>query len=149
MHIATLIIAGINLAFAVAAGVAGCVTWMRTRRFLQSSQSAPGIVVSIRTKNREGQIFFYPVFQFADSTGTTIEFTSNIGHSSCPVRVGDRVDVLYDPRQPEAARINRKLELWWLPSVFAVASGITLLQTIVVLVFDLGRIIAGLSIFQS
>ncbi len=149
MHVASWIIAGIYLVLAAAGGMAAFVFWSRTRRFLENCLSTIGTVTEIHEKtDREGGRFYYPVYDLSDATGTSIKVTSETGYDHCPMRVGDRVEILYDPCDPETARANRKWDLWLLPFVFAAGTFCTLLQAALCLVFDAGRWVAGMSFFQ-
>lgn len=87
---------------AVAVGI-GISNW----RFSARAAKAQGVVKSIaqRTDN-DGDTMYYPVIQFQESGGRAISFEGNGSGSVGAYRVGDQVEVLYDPDQPADARTS-------------------------------------------
>ncbi len=68
-----------------------------------------GTVVGHRHKKRRGMdnkvdILVHPVVRFEAGDGETVEFESGLG-SNIPPKVGEEVEVFYDPSRPEEARI--------------------------------------------
>jgi len=85
--------------------------------FFSKAETTTGTVVELRVnsgswsyRSRRGE---YPIVEFAPKTGTPRRCE---GVSSSPplYRVGERVQVYYDPEDPEDARIDSFLELWLL-----------------------------------
>lgn len=69
----------------------------------------------------ESGVFVYePVFTFSDSTGLEHTKTSRQGYGSWPFGRGDTVSVLYDPANPDRAKIDCFDALWFGPLVIAV-----------------------------
>lgn len=71
---------------------------------------ATGTVVGHRHKKRRGMgnkvdILVHPVVRFEAESGEAVEFESGIG-SNIPPKVGEEVEVFYDPSNPEEARIT-------------------------------------------
>lgn len=52
------------------------------------------------------QMVYMPTVEFTTADGTPVRATSNIGTNPRPGRVGDRVTVLYDPRNPQKVRVE-------------------------------------------
>jgi Protein of unknown function (DUF3592) len=63
-----------------------------------------------------------PVVQY-DVNGMTHEYKSSISSTSPSYRVGEKVGVLYRPRDPSSAQINTFTDRWLFPTVFT-AGGI-------------------------
>jgi hypothetical protein len=109
--------------------VAALVTAINTALFLHRSQAAPGVVVSLRTvESSDGDAPTYaPVFSF---TADGIEHTISSHSSSNPpeFRVGQKIQVRYEPRYPDQARIDSHWQIWAFSDVFAaVGTGFLLL----------------------
>ena len=61
---------------------------------------------------------FYPVVRFTTADGNVIEFKSSSGSNNpASESPGDRVDVLYDPSDPNGAQLGGFLYLWLFPIV--------------------------------
>jgi Protein of unknown function (DUF3592) len=87
-----------------------------TARFVATAERTEGTVIDLsRSEDSEGSVTYSPVVRFT-ADGRTIQFTSSSGSSS-PPSVGDRVEVLYDPDDPDDARLSGFLDLWLFPLV--------------------------------
>lgn len=95
-----------------------------TRNFVARAETATGQVVALEyrrsrdTHDGSTSYLYYPVVEFALADGQQIRFESQVGSSWPRFRVGQAVEVLYDPRNPQKAQINRFWELWLFPVVF-------------------------------
>ncbi len=101
---------------------------------------AQGTVVDVvsrtQTQSGERKTFFYAVVEFRTADGEAIRFEDSTGSNPPAYRVGDAVEVLYDPQTPQSAMIDS----WvlWLPStivmgfggLLAVIGGLTLLDVL-------------------
>lgn len=95
---------------------------LRTRQFLQTAVSVPGVVVenvwredrtTTGNARREGVTWaYYPRIRFRTADGQDINFVSNIGASPPSYRVNEAVAILYDPRQPSNASTSSFASLW-------------------------------------
>ncbi len=106
------------------------VTLVLTLRFVVGAERTTGTVVGLsRETDSEGDVFFFPTVRFTTSDERTIVFRSSSGSGS-PPRLGDRIDVLYDPDDPQDARLSGFFHLWLAPIVFgfigAVATSVSL-----------------------
>ena len=87
---------------------------VRTAQFLAGAERTDGTVVDLsRSKDSEGSVTFSPVVSFTTAEGRTVEFVSSSGSSSPSHSEGDRVEVLYDPDDPNDARLSGFLDLWF------------------------------------
>ncbi len=68
---------------------------------------AMGTVIGHKHRRRRGtDVLVHPVVKFQTGSGETIEFESGLG-SNIPPKVGEAVEVFYDPSNPESrARIT-------------------------------------------
>ena len=98
----------------------------RTRRFVAVSASAKGTVTDSvgRWHRNPGDTpgssrLSHPVVRFVTQEGRTVEFESQVGSNLSP-GIGQEVTVIYDPLNPQDARISSFMMLWALPAVFTV-----------------------------
>jgi hypothetical protein len=99
------------------AALCGGVAWgFHTRAFLARAQSAPGAVVSLETyEDGDHTTMYKPVVQFTTSAGRETTFTGNGSHPPA-YDPGEAVTVLYDPADPDDARIKDFWSLWGGPT---------------------------------
>jgi len=109
-----------------------------TKAFIASADRAQGKVVSLErrvsTDSDGGQsTSYYPVVEYQLSTGKKIVFTSSSGSSPASFRVGEKVEVLYDPQDPNQAKINAFFSKWgatlilsFMGAIFSLVGGIIL-----------------------
>lgn len=73
-------------------------------------------------------VSYYPVILFTTEGGTAIQYQSNVGSSPPAYQVGEIVEVLYKPGNPQNASINSFFQLW---GATAILGGIGLLFAII------------------
>lgn len=90
--------------------------------------SAEGRVVEMHSEYSSdsdggGSYVYYPVVEFKDMNDQAVIFRDRIGSNPAPYRIGETVDVLYDPANPGRSFIDRGA--WnWLPSLALLTAGI-------------------------
>ncbi len=100
----------------------------RTLIFLNHSEETQGHVVEIiQGKGLRPQV------EFTSKDGSTHEFTSHTGSSMLPFEVGDEVTVLYNPENPNHARLDWFPALWLLPILLGGIGGLFLILSLVFL----------------
>ncbi len=111
-----------------------------TQQQIATMVKAQGTVVEVvsRTKLRDGErkTLFYPIVEFRTANDEAVRFEDAMGSNPATYRVGDTVEVLYDPQTPQSAMIDSWMI--WLPSTIvmgfggfiAVMGGLTLLDTL-------------------
>ena len=111
----------------------------KTRRFVAASTTATGTVTDSvgRWYSDPGDDpgvskLSHPVVKFVTGDGRTVEFESEVGSNLAP-KVGQDVTVLYDPLNPEEARISSFMMLWGIPSVFAILGAFLLVPGVLML----------------
>jgi hypothetical protein len=93
----------------------GAFAYRSTRVFLSSAVPAKGTIVAYtESRSSEGDLSYYPIVAFTPKDGPKVEFQSKAGGSRRGP-VGERVDVLYDSRNPHRAEIRSFLALWFTP----------------------------------
>ncbi len=102
-------------------GLAAVFTW-RTSNFIKRSQSATGTVTTMvpvisRDSDSKQTTSYAPVFSFKAANGETYSVTSHTSSNPPSFAVNDEVEVLYDPADPQHARINTFVQLWLLPVI--------------------------------
>jgi flagellar biosynthesis/type III secretory pathway M-ring protein FliF/YscJ len=108
--------------------------------------SAKGVVVDV-TASRDTEddgLVYSPVIEFQPETASApVRFEQSIRQSeNLAAKRGDTVEVLYDPENPQNARVNSFVDLWVLPIVLIGSGAIVLLIALGVLlrtVVRLGR----------
>ncbi len=83
------------------------------RGFARTAVATTGTVIHVRTQagysgpdmESSGPLYF-PTVRFTTARGQSVEFTPRFGTSLSPHAVGQQVPVLYQPNDPNSARIN-------------------------------------------
>jgi hypothetical protein len=88
----------------------------KTYSFVKIAQTTSGTITGIdwstsRDSKGHSSQFAYPVYEF-QLNGQPHKGKSTIGSSSSPYQVGERIEVLYDPKNPDKSRIKSVVELW-------------------------------------
>jgi hypothetical protein len=85
-------------------------SFRETRNFLAISQTAPGRVVKLEGNDARG---YSPVISFETPDGQERSFTRDYAAASfLSPKVGQSVEVLYDPAHPSRARVSGFFSLW-------------------------------------
>lgn len=106
----------------------GVVLLLQRRAIIARSRLAEGTVVElqrwraegeyVRTRTEEGsrvqpKYLYRPVVQFTTNRGRRVRFVAGVAMRPAPYQIGMRVPVLYEPGNPQQARINRFIDLWF------------------------------------
>ena len=90
--------------------------WLRTRAFLDTAQKAQGTVIRmVYSSDSEGGGGYSPVYTFRTMSGQVIEVTDRMSSNPPQFKEGQIIDVLYDPENPNKARINKWFNLYFVP----------------------------------
>lgn len=71
------------------------------------------------SRSRKGSGSYYPVVEFQIPEGKTVSFRSDVGSNPVSYDVGEQVEVLYNPRYPNEAKMTGFWNLWGLATIFA------------------------------
>lgn len=122
------------------------------QRFVAKAAGATGVVLYVREEVRRERVgsgnnerdedvsYFYPIVQFHTAREQVVEFEGNDGS----LRAGDSVRVLYDPANPQGARLDSWSSRWGAGTV-PLAIGLVLIAVGAVLYRLLRRVEAGSS----
>ncbi len=96
------------------------------QEFLANSQDTIGNVVRIESEynsSSEGSSYtYYSIVRFKTQSGQSIEFRDSVGSSHRMHEVGEQIDVLFLPTQPEEAMIDRGIWNWGVSIAIFIAS---------------------------
>lgn len=116
----------------------GAFLFVRTRIFLGKAQEVKGTVIQmVYSHSSEGGGGYSPVYQFRTITGQTITVQDNLSTNPPMFQVGQTIDVLYDPENPQSARIKRFMSLYFTTILLCGMGAIFGCVGIVLLVFNL------------
>lgn len=87
---------------------------LNTNKLINKYVESKGVVVKlIEISSKYDEFPMYkPLVQFTDSKGNTVEFTTSTSSRPSSYKVGEKVDVLYAPENPDKAEINDFFSLW-------------------------------------
>ena len=89
---------------------------VRTRSFLGIAQKAQGTVIRmVYSPDSDGGGGYSPVYTFRTMSGQVIEVTDRLSTNPPQFKEGQIIDVLYDPDNPNSARINKWFNLYFVP----------------------------------
>jgi len=94
------------------------IMYVRIRLFIKTAQAVKGTVVEMvyrrkSTSNRGGG--YLAIYQFRTIDGKKITAKDSLSRNPPQFQVGQEIDVLYNPENPHNARINKWLNLYFLP----------------------------------
>ncbi len=111
--------------FAIGIGLAGVAGYLaiHQRQALAQASRADGTVVdleegpSMSGGSVRSRAMYYPVVEYTTATGERVRFRGATASRPPAFDRGEAVTVLYEPSQPEKAKINALSELWFIPLV--------------------------------
>jgi len=90
---------------------------IRTRLFISKSQQVKGTITQmVYTSDADGG-GYSPVFRFRTLDGREVEASENLVTNPPQFKVGQTVDILYDPENPNRARIKKGFNLYFVPGL--------------------------------
>ncbi len=130
------LIVGLLLGIAAFGFFAGAAwSYFRQKSQKESRVPATGTVVELvqraTTGGRTG--IFCPVVEFSVPPGQTIRFTSDFGSRPASHKVGQTVNVRYDPSDPQKAEIESGMATWLVPLILVFMGSIACCLTVVFL----------------
>jgi hypothetical protein len=92
----------------------GLFLFIRTRMFISRAQEVKGTVIRmVYRHSSEGGGGYSPVYQFRAITGQMVEIEDSLSSSPPMFHEGQIIDVLYDPSNPQKARIKKWMNLYF------------------------------------
>jgi hypothetical protein len=89
----------------------------RTQAFLAGAESVPGTVVGLRPQRSDRGTTYAPVVEFQPASGPLRTFKESTSSNPPAYRLGEAVEVLYDPADPADARLRGLFSLWGGPLI--------------------------------
>ena len=115
---------------------------IRTRMFISKAQEVKGTVIRmVYTRSSEGG-GYSPVYQFRTIEGQVVEVQDGLSSNPPMFKEGQVIDVLYDPANPQSARIKKFMSLYF---VSILLSGLGLIFGCVGVAMLIGKIFDGLN----
>lgn len=94
--------------------VIGAFLFFRTRSFISTAQEVQGTVIEmVWSSSSDGGGGYSPVYQFRAINGQMITVQDSLSSSPPMFQVGQTIDVLYDPENPQKARIKKFWSLYF------------------------------------
>lgn len=91
---------------------------LNTRSFISTAKRAQGSVIElIEKRDSDGSVTYKPVVAFTADSGASVNFTSSFSSNPPAYDVGEGVEVLYAPDNPNKARIRGFGSLWLGPTI--------------------------------
>ncbi len=100
---------GVCLLWMLFGAVIAVYRWLWLSRAITTKATITNL---IEKKKDDGQTLYAPVFVFTDQQGRLVKVTSWAASFPPPGDVGDKIEVLYDPRYPHKAILNQFFDLW-------------------------------------
>lgn len=140
------LVLGVNGFISLTMLLIGIISYIRTKRFLNSAVETLGTVVDGVYKGQAdgGDSMYSPKIKFSDTMGRIHEFTENWSSNRPDFKVGDEVIVLYNPENPLKARRGGKkwkffFIAWLIGGLGMLFSGILLIIIIVMIFVPIGK----------
>ncbi len=99
--------------------VSGCAFFVWRAMFVSNSKIAQATLVRlIESYDEDGELFYKHEFSFVDDKGGNHSAVSMIASYPPHGKVGDIIEILYDPENPSRVDVNTFSDLWGIPTVF-------------------------------
>ena len=96
----------------------GLFLFIRTRIFIGKAQGVKGTVIQMvysRSSSSSSSGGYAPVYQFRTLDGQTIMIHDSLSSNPPRFQVGQEIEVLYDPGNPQKAHLNKWINLYFVP----------------------------------
>jgi hypothetical protein len=90
--------------------LAGAVlTYIQSVNFINHAQLTTGTIValSMSTDPDDSSNYYCPQVRYTTQSGQTVNFDANTCSTAQTYKVGDQVEVYYDPQNPQVAQLKR------------------------------------------
>ncbi len=109
----------IGIVFSLVGGLLAAIavfSLIRTRIFIRKAQEVKGTIIQmVYSRSSEGGGSYSPVYQFNTIEGQTIVVADSLSSNPPMFKEGQVIDVLYDPENPQKARIKKWMSLYFVP----------------------------------
>jgi len=90
------------------------------RHEIAAATRADGVVIDLIASHDSESETYHPRVRFVTANGEVVEFTGSVGSDPPGFDIGERVAVLYDPANPNDARIDAFFQLWFAPLMLGI-----------------------------
>lgn len=97
---------------------------LNTVEFLKTALTTQGTVVELQPVRSHKSTTYKPVVDFIDVKGVKIEFASGSSSNPPSYEVGEKVEVLYNPKEPQDAKIKSFFSLWMGPLIVGIVGAV-------------------------
>lgn len=107
------VLAPVCLVLGVLAVVWAVLAYRSQRRFLAKSLKATAVIQGMRAERMDpprGGTLYFPVFEFTTAAGVSVATESQTTQGG--LQVGQRVQILYDPNNPQKVEIDSFWSHW-------------------------------------
>ncbi len=77
-----------------------------TQTFLETAEITNGEIIRFNESRNDGEISYTAVIRYTPASGRAIEFANNTSSKNPSHAIGDVVEVIYNPDDPNSARLN-------------------------------------------
>lgn len=103
------VLCGMSVLFMLAGAVFAVFTWRYLRRAVTTQAT---ITKLIERKDDDRDTLYAPVYVFTDRAGQSVKIISSTASFPPPGEVGDKIEILYDPENPQHSMQNRFFSVW-------------------------------------
>ena len=103
------IIATLMVVQGVAMGIVSGVMYRKARTKVATWHRTSGEVIEVVEGHEDTK---HPVIRYQTTTGEEVTFRSKFGRSSWKVKVGDRLEILVNPKDPQDAEVVSFMVQW-------------------------------------
>ncbi len=95
--------------------------FINTRKFVSTATKTKGTIVRLDPcEGSKGGTIYLPIFEFRTLDGQVITVAHDSAQKPAQYQVGQSIDVLYNPENPQGAKIGNSTNLYMLPVILAV-----------------------------
>ena len=95
--------------------------FINTRKFVSAATKTKGTVIRLDPRQgSKGGTVYLPIFEFRTVDGQVMTVAHDSAQKPPQYKVGQSIDVLYNPENPQDAKISGSTNLYLLPVILAV-----------------------------
>lgn len=107
--------------------------FIETMVFLRASLKASGTVVNLATaRNSDGHTMYLPVIEFKTAGGANVRFNSTVASQPPAYSIGEKVEIRFLRKNPQAAKINSFWEIWMVTLVVGAIGVVCLIAALLI-----------------
>lgn len=111
-----------------------------TLNLLSNSHKTLGRIIDIEEeKRRNGGYMYSPVIKYKSVTGDEYIYDSNTKTGYTSYKIGQEIELIYDKNNPQNARVNSFLDIWFLTIIMGVGGWASTIGGIVLLLVTLKK----------